>query len=221
MRVCTDKTQWDSHAPCWGWLLGISDPQHHALYHSKYSKISMIKRKKKVKKQTSQGLWIINCLTCQALDWQIIVGQQGKHMYKWASSLLSPPALHTWLSLIKFLINYTNLHLMAGHFWDISKEYLLMEEKKKNFSNEHLKLVPPSRVTPSALLLCSNGKTGSQFGHVFYSSFSLSFLIPDESSSPSSNLIGMYYMSNFLNLLILIQISLGFQSELDIFQVLS
>lgn len=31
----------------------------------------------------------------------------------------------------------------------------------------------------------------------------------------------MYYKSNFLNFLIAIQISLGFQSELDILQILS
>lgn len=46
-------------------------------------------------------------------------------------------------------------------------------------------------------------------------------LIPNESSFPSLNSIGMYYNSNILNLLILIQISLGFQNKLDILQISS
>ena len=81
-----------------------------------------------------------------------------------------------------------------------------MGEKRKSFSHEHLKLVALSCLTPCALLLLfPNSQTGSQFGHVFYLFI---FLISDEPSS-SLNLIGMYYKFNFLNFLILIQISSG------------
>lgn len=123
VSVNIGKMRLANYDHCWGWAIGISDSLLHALYFPECLKISIIKRKKIKTNKQPKGYELTAC-HAKPLTYESQWVSQGKSVHKQVQSSRYFTCLPCTQSCYWFsLINFTNLHLLVGHFWNISKEY--------------------------------------------------------------------------------------------------